>query len=378
MSFQSPQKTASRRDQNGDEEHSENPITHKSPSKKSTKQKMNKKSFDVSKLRLPLQRLNTNHDSKRSDIAIPLSAPSRLNRPRRLSRNQPRNPKAPALSARGHRSNGSRSQRAKRRSVTVPYTPRLDELPLTVRLHSNPMVLVQSLRRQKISNYNMFHIEPAIDNQPDRFLTKYALRRQRIRESGNPFPNMPALPIQIPVFVAKQLKYEKVANDIRKQQQHQYRLQHMTPHIDNRLPSNVQSYRRMRRQRLKNAQKKARKLHELRLQSPPAKAPKPPTRKLPANLRKSVSQIRRESALAKEQGQRIKEEAERKKKEEEKTKKMEFVNYHEIKYVDEQEARNSKFSPSPKKARLSKVEELAMARRSSLVHALPCHFDEWK
>ncbi len=246
--------------------------------------------------------------------------------------------------------------------MTVPYTPRLDELPLTVRLHSNPMVLVQSLRRQKVSNYNMFHIEPAIDNQPDRFLTKYALRRQRIRESGNPFPNMPPLPIQIPVFVAKQMKYEKVANDIRKQRQHQYRLQHMTPHIDNRLPRNVQSFRRMRRQRLKNAQKKARKLHELRLQSPPAKAPKPPTRKLPSNLRKSVSQKRREEKMEKKK----------------KGKKMEFVNYHEIKYVDQEQARNSKFSPSPRKMRLSKVEEQAMARRASLVHALPCHFDEWK
>ena len=299
-----------------------------------------KPKLDIPSLKLSLSKLQKSQKSKYPNM--PLSAPSRNYRP-----NAPRQPVVPL-----------KSDRVLRRKRVLP-TPRLDEMPLSLRLHSNPIILQLSLRRQKISNFNMFHTEPAIDNQHDKFLRAYAQRRRILRESDNPFPNMPKLDIKIPIFLAKQMKYEMVADGIRKDREHKQRVRNMTPHVDNRLPANIRKYQTMRRLRLKNAQKKARKLNEVRLQSPPPKKPQAPTRRAPANSRKSALQKRREN----------------------KHKKAEITTYHSIKYVPEKQARDERFqfnSPKTAKLTLEPVRSGLERRRTTLIQALPCHFQEWQ
>ena len=322
------------------------------------------KAVDFSQLKLDLNGIDSNKYSKNH----PLSAPSRMNMksPKRKE-NKNKNPLNTARQQRKHEScldkfeeDGYEFKRI------IPYTPRLDELPLSLRLHSNPMILLQSLRRQKVSNYNMYHTEPAIDNKPSKHLREYAKRRKKLREQDIFTPKQPTFDpndCQLPKFVAKQFKYEVLANNIRKQREHKNRCNNMQPHIDNKLPKNIISYRKMRRERLKNAKKKARKLHEKRLQSPPntTKPPAAPTRKAPPNIKKRLSQIEKEKMEKQKNNQNKKLE-------------IQATNATEIVYVNEKIARASKFIPSPKKTILSPNEK----RRKTLVQALPCHFDEWQ
>eukprot|EP01084_Bolivina_argentea_P015897 29783_1 len=327
--------------------------------------------IDINALKLPLEDIDNENPKSKYPKNIPMSAPSRS---RNNTNNSSKTRRQPPFSARNRnpKTENESTEKDIKKFVfkrTIPYTPRLDELPLTVRLHSNPMILVQSLRRQKISNYNMYHIEPAIDNKPSKELLKYAKRRKKIRECNDPFPNMPKLdiPNDIPLFVAKQFKYEVFQNKIRKHNQHKFRCNNMVPHIDNKLPTNIISYRKMRRNRLKNAQKRAKKIHEKRLQSPPNtnKAPPAPTRRAPPNTKKRLSQIEREKIL------KLKLEKEKADKENENI--NNDVNV-DIVYINEKTARESKFIHSPK-AQITRTN--TQERRKTVVQALPCHFEDW-
>ena len=325
--------------------------------------KKNKISIDTSKLKLNLNNIENSTNTK---IKYPLSAPSRLNMksPRRKPKTSP-NPLNTARARKQESQLDKLCEDGYKFKRIIPYTPRLDELPLSLRLHSNPMILLQSLRRQKVSNYNMYHTEPAIDNKPDKHLKMYAERRKKWRENESAFPSMPPLPNQIPKFVAKQFKYEFMMNYTKNMKQHKFRCNNMTPHIDNKLPKHIESYRKMRRDRLKNAQKKAKKLHEKRLKSPPnklSKAPKPPTRRLPPSTKQRISQIRRDRLKKVQQ-----------KNKPNKKLQIEASNAAAIMYVDERKARISKYLPSPKK--LLTPDGL---KKRLVVQALPCHFDEWK
>ena len=307
-----------------------------------------KPKIDISSLKLPLKEIT---DKQPKYANVPLSAPSRMQHSKRQNNHSARH--------------NSLSVRSKRRRTAI-ITPRMDELPLSLRLHSNPMILLQSLRRQKISNYNMYHIEPAIDNRPSRMTTLFQNRRKRLRDCKDPFPNMPPLDAsiadmnEIPIFVAKQLKYEVFSNKVRKHKEHKQRLNTMMPHIDNKLPKNINLYRKMRRERLKNAKRKARKWQEHRLMSPPFKCPKPPTRRAPAH----INQIRNKR-LNKKQKAKKKKAAIKKQ-----TKKLEVTTVHDIVYVDERTARSSVFVGSPKRISSPII-------RSKLVKSLPCHFEAW-
>eukprot|EP01083_Nonionella_stella_P105335 302957_1 len=162
-----------------DESQTEEAIATEQKSEENTNSN-SKKQIDFDALKLSLKDIDTNSSKYKN---IPLSAPTKLRQKRRI-----KNQRNPPHSAREMKSQDPFTYTFKR---TIPYTPRLDELPLSLRLHSNPMILLQSLRRQKISNYNMYHAEPAIDNKPSKQLRKYSNRRRKLRESNDPFPNMP-------------------------------------------------------------------------------------------------------------------------------------------------------------------------------------------
>ena len=54
----------------------------------------------------------------------------------------------------------------------------IDELPLTLRLYSNPLLLTQSLNRQKASIERIKNMESSLDNK----LSKYVVRHRNMRK----------------------------------------------------------------------------------------------------------------------------------------------------------------------------------------------------
>eukprot|EP01084_Bolivina_argentea_P068439 124581_1 len=273
----------------------------------------NKTTIDIPSLKLKLKDESHDDPTPLRYKNIPLSAPTKITHKKRTKLKRIRNPPNTAMNrhqiTEKHISN----------KIHIPYTPRLDELPLSLRLHSNPMILLQSIRRQKISNYNMHITEPAIDNKPNKYLLKYSNRRKKLRECNNPFPKINKLPNY------KDKKRITLTS------------------IDNQLPKNIISFRKMRKNRLRNAEKRARKLYEQRLQSPTSRAkPKPPTRTVPPNTNKRMSQIQRQKRQRKYKKNAIKS----------KSKKF---RYNNILYVSPKISKKHTFLPSPKRMKASKL-----------------------
>ena len=258
-------------------------------------------------LKIDLSKIDDNNVLKH-DKKIPLSAPVRL-----LTVNNKRTKlikKKVAMTTRNH----IKEKKKFHYFSKVPDTPRLDELPLTLRLHSNPILLIQSLRLQGIMTKNMNNIPTALDNKLPNNLLTYAKRRKKIREK-DPHPEL-----NVPTFLKKQMKFETLNDLIIKQKQHRQRINDMRGVIDNKLPKNIQTYRKIRRNRLKTAQQRAKLLHEKRI---------------------------KKQYIGKEN-----------------------KNYlSRVLHINDKIAKKNKFIKSPKKSKNDK---------KVLIEALPCHFNEWK
>lgn len=395
--------------------------SNKYNSKQNKPQKYNKKRADK---KLNKKILSKQKCSLTSPLPLIISN-KKLNKNKKISQKsiKRRRPKKSAQTARTYnyknkknaRIDGSQSSRKYQR-IQLPlqpksklyYTPRMDELPLSLRLHSNPIMLVHSLRRQKMSNYQMYKIKPVIDNQLSRRLREYSERKNELR-NRDPYPHLSA-----PVFLKKQYQFEVLSSRIKKHKQHLSRIHNIKAHIDNHLPAQIQRYRSMRLNRLKNAQKRAKKIHKKRLQFPlkyKRKIPKPPSYELNPAAKAVVSAVRKSQILLpsdlnnsmmcnsfkeekkiadKTRIESIDENIEDKLSDglskvsintdmnekndksmemKKNVKKQEVMN--EVVYIDQETARMSVFTPSPKTKKY-------IGSPVRVVQALPCHFKEWE
>lgn len=151
--------------------------------------------------------------------------------------------------------------RQKPELMAIPI-PRMDELPLSLRLHTNPMLLAQSLRNQYLLNKNIAQIGSSVDNKLHQKLLTFAHRRDEYR-LRDPCPE-----VKLPQFLKHELKYEVLANLALRHQEHLHRIETMKPHIDDRLSKPIKHFRKIRARRLKRAICNREKCEQKRLTSP--------------------------------------------------------------------------------------------------------------